>query len=545
MSLADAAASHFETLTQRTFYVVDTEYTNAPDGNHIVSIGIVPVVRGKRAPAADELYIEMNPGVPITAETSAIHGFTDAAVGKKRQFAFHAARILAKLNDPAGVFVCHTGVDVHVLRAELERLDERKTAGAPNIAVGLADLPDLPILDTSALPRQLRVPEVGNRTTIGLTRLADIYGLTNADPHHASSDARLTAAVLVKLLRAAATALRHDTLEDLLDEHARGTLRDPKVAIVTHRRGPSEPRVPTEHLALHTRPLLDPATPAEVDAWMAMAAECVQLRCRYLAGAAEVAGRENGHLLFDKVVTLLPTATEPGQAGTVLGALTRLIRSRGDKPALAHTRAVRWMTKNQPAITASTPCGESGSLACPDCRDHAGCPRDTIYQPVAEVATLGAAGELSEDRIGSVLLGRTQERGDRAIKKWSHTKVKAYMTWLVVDWERANGVRQVLIDRHLGWAMDYELHLVEPRLTLLLCHQYAARNQAEEAIALATSVLAARTSDTAYDELAEWQEWAVAALEQQARRARPRIIRAPRLARPDGRTNPNPYLTDR
>lgn len=119
------------------------------------------------------------------------------------------------------------------------------------------------------------------------------------------------------------------------------------------------------------------------------------------------------------------------------------------------------------------------------------------------------------------------------------------MTWLVIDWERTNGVRNVLIDRHRQWAMDYDLHLIEPRLTLLLCQQYAARNQAEDAIALAASVLAARTSDTVYDELAEWREWAVAALEQQARRARPRVIRAPRLARPDGRTNPSPYLTDR
>lgn len=49
MSLADAAASHFETLTQRTFYVVDTEYTNAPDGNHIISISGSVTARGEPA----------------------------------------------------------------------------------------------------------------------------------------------------------------------------------------------------------------------------------------------------------------------------------------------------------------------------------------------------------------------------------------------------------------------------------------------------------------------------------------------------------------
>ena len=60
-------------------------------------------------------------------------------------------------------------------------------------------------------------------------------------------------------------------------------------------------------------------------------------------------------------------------------------------------------------------------------------------------------------------------------------------------------------------------------------------------IAVAEQVLANRTTDTAYDELAQWREWAVAALQEQARRSVPRVIRQPRLARPDGRTNPNPY----
>ena len=45
-------------------------------------------------------------------------------------------------------------------------------------------------------------------------------------------------------------------------------------------------------------------------------AECVRLRCPHLRSEATLAAQENGAALFDPLVALLATATEPGQAGS-------------------------------------------------------------------------------------------------------------------------------------------------------------------------------------------------------------------------------------
>jgi hypothetical protein len=55
-------------------------------------------------------------------------------------------------------------------------------------------------------------------------------------------------------------------------------------------------------------------------------------------------------------------------------------------------------------------------------------------------------------------------------------------------------------------------------------------------------VLADRTTDPAYDELALWMTWHEQAAVAATRRQRPRAITHRRLARPEGRVNVNPYL---
>ncbi|MGZ4609959.1 MAG: 3'-5' exonuclease, partial [Actinomycetes bacterium] len=261
MTLTDAGFDLFQRLTARTFLVLDTEYTRDPDGDgdRIISVAVTPVVRGKRV-RDGELYREMNPGVAIDPRSTAVHGFTDADVARKRGFRHQAPAVLAALDVPDAVLVCHTGSDIRVLRRELERLDEAKNAGATSVTVGLADLPLLPIIDTSTLPRLLRYPGLGNRNVVSLATLCQLVHATNTDAHHARADARATADALVKLLLHAAGTFAYDDLDTLLADHARGTTHDPKLPGYIRSR-PQAPVIPADHLGRHDAPLTHAATP--------------------------------------------------------------------------------------------------------------------------------------------------------------------------------------------------------------------------------------------------------------------------------------------
>lgn len=547
MTLTEAGFDLFQQLTTRTFLVLDTEYTRDPDGDgdRIISLAITPVIGGKRV-REGELYVEMNPGVPIDPRSTAVHGFTTEAVARKRRFDHYAPAVLKALAVPDAVLVCHTGSDIRVLRRELERLDEAKAAGDSTVTVGLEQLPELPIIDTSTLPRLLRLPGVGQRGVVSLATLSQLVGVTNDEAHHARADARATADALVKLLLHAAGAFAYDSLDGLLADHARGTTRDPKLpGYIRSRR--EAPAVPAGHVIRHGAPLTHAGTPAERQAWVELAAECVRLRCPHLRAEATLAAQENGSALFDPLVALLPTATEPGTAGTLLGAVAALITAAGpgadppaSVPALAHTRALRWWAKIRPQVEASVPCERSGSRSCPDCWEGHGCPRDTLYQPVTRVAVLGERGRLTKKGINDRLFG---SRPDRRINAWPgiHPREAAYMAWLVFTFTTEED-RVLAANDYLAVAMAKDLHLLEPRLARVACQTLAESRGLAAARVLAEKVLATRSTDPAYDELALWMTWHEQAAVQAARRQAPRTITHPRLARPAGRVNHNPYL---
>jgi len=117
-------------------------------------------------------------------------------------------------------------------------------------------------------------------------------------------------------------------------------------------------------------------------AWVDLAAECVELRCQWLHDEVRVAAPDNGPRLLGRLVALLPTASQPGQTGTLLGAVYELIAPQdpGVKPAFAATRALRWWAIVRPVAAASKPCGDSNEEACPACRAGQPCPRDVMYQ---------------------------------------------------------------------------------------------------------------------------------------------------------------------
>lgn len=80
------------------------------------------------------------------------------------------------------------------------------------------------------------------------------------------------------------------------------------------------------------------------------------------------------------------------------------------------------------------------------------------------------------------------------------------------------------------------------RLAKVACQSIAESRSLAAAQEVATTVLASRTTDPAYDELELRMTWHEQAAVQAARAQAPRAITHPRLARPGGRVNHNPYL---
>ena len=544
--LTDAQYEMFEQLTTWTFYVVDTEYTSGPeqDGNHLISIAVVPVVVGRRSTKAD-FYREMNPGVPIDPKAGAVNGFTDAGVKGKRRFGFYAKQILDALGgpgavDPHAVFVAHTNSDIVVLRDELKRFDAARTPAEVAAWPALASLPDMPIIDTSTLPRLVALDGLGHRGTISLAGLCKLVGVRNKKPHDALSDARATADVLTELLAHAAKKASFGSVRELLDAHKRGTTGAPLGPAHIRSARTQHPVLPPAHVARHATPLDHHGTKEELLAWTDLATECVQLRCQMLRDEVRAAAPDNGPQLLDPLMALLPAATQPGQAGTLLGAVYQLIEPEEPdvEPAFAATRALRWWAVARPQVAASPPCGGSRQEACPACRSGEPCPRDILYQAVSEIAVLGTGKQLTRKRIDDYLLGNNEAR---KINNWpaNHPDAAAWMLWRAIVFEQnlglAHSMNRTEVAKKLG------LHLLEPRLTLMVCQELLDTFDLDEAVALAETVLARRTTDPGFDDLAAWLAWIKQSAAVEARAAKPRDIKFPRKARPVGRVSPNPY----
>ena len=542
-AMTDAQFAMFEQLAARPFLVLDTEYCADPsgDGHRLISMAITPVVRGRRGGRADgELYLVMNPGVAIDAKTSAIHGFTDADVARTRPFAHYAPALLRALSVPGAILVTHSSADVHVLRRELERLDEAAHAQGRLAPVGLSDLPNLPLVDTATLPVTVRYPGIGTRPRVSLQTLCELTGVRNAGAHHAREDARATAAALIRLLAHAARTFQHESIDALLARHDRGSTHAPPPFGYPTRPGRLGPSA--AHLARHVSPLTHAASPDERAAWLDLAAECVRLRCPHLRAEAALAAQANAHDLLDPLFALLPRASAHGQPGTLLGAIAALIEGGAphadptpSKPVLTVQTAMRWWVKRKKDVAASPPCADAGR--CPDCADGLGCPRDLLYQPITELAILAGKQSLTWDSVKDRLFGH---QDDRRINRWlaSHRREAAYMTWYAATWadEHHRNSEGMLKD-----ALERNLEAEEPRLALLLCEYVTEVRGYAAALDIARRALAAATTDPAYDELRTWTIWRDAAAHR-ASMAAPRVITHPRLARPAGRVNPNPYL---
>jgi DNA polymerase-3 subunit epsilon len=117
--------------------VLDLETTGVnPDLDHIVELTIARVKPGTFA--VQQLHTRVNPGVPIPAEASAIHGITDADVQDAPSFRTVAPLVLPLLAGADLVGYNHKRFDVRMIAAEYKACDLLNPCeGAKLIDVGL------------------------------------------------------------------------------------------------------------------------------------------------------------------------------------------------------------------------------------------------------------------------------------------------------------------------------------------------------------------------------------------------------------------------
>ena len=548
-TLTEAGERNFELLTSSTFYVVDAEFTATGDTartNSIISFAIVPVRQG-RIEMDDAKEWEMNPGVPISEESSAKHGFIDEAVKRKRRFDYCGPQILKALSEKNAVFVSHSNVDIHVLRAELTRLDARKTNGEA-VKIGLDDLPYLPIIDTSRFAQTISYPGIGSRGVIGLAALCKLTGISNEKPHNAKSDAKATAQVLLELLAFAAQEKAHSDLGELLRKHNAKTTHNPQPEIRFTDHLLTEPELPAAHLSKHETQWDHRASKAELSSWVALAAECAEHRCQWLLDDAIIFSELNAAALLaplpaplsSPLLALLPSLTAPGQAATLVGALCEVVdsRERSGGAGLLGSGAIRWWGKVTKILSELPRCGAELSERCPACRRGEICGIDRIHQVVAETALVGQGKKFDSDKRGDLF----RESHAARIRNWTprYPELAAYAAWFAIKKDIDLGA-QGQAQTNLGVSIELGLHQLEPRLALIVAEQMLNDAQAKDSLLLCDEVLSHRNTDPAFDEVVEWAKITRVGIEQQAKLISKPAPTHPRLSRPVGRVNPNPY----
>lgn len=565
----EALGEHlYDQLMDRVYFVVDTEYTAGPThdapaddepdlmaDNHVISLAIVPVFQGVPQ-GADAFYCVMKPAVPITPASTKVHKFDDESVAGEPPFAHWVDEILARFDynptlSAAGtaptrtpVWVSHATVDVHALRAELARYDASAAGRADPAGSSLARLHDLPILDTVTLGRDLGVMPAGREGLIKLRDLAALAKVPFEETHNALDDATATADCLLWLMRQAANTGRFDDLDSVLARHHRGTTRAPTGPSNVGKRSFTHPKLDAAHRDLHREPVERVADAEDLDAFLAMAHDCVALRCELLRPSVAATAPYNGPALLDPLVDLLAGCTEPGQAATLAGALAELIAGAADQPqpTLTARRALNWWTVHRARLAAAPGCGTEPTDACPDCRAGLSCPQVTLYQVVTDISVYGEKRSLDYKRIKNVLIGtRARPSEQSRYIKWhsNHPQEAAWLLYRAIAWEQEHAYGSAGL--HLHTASEFGSDLREPRLALLVAQAWVESGQIDEATALVTETLDRRIRDTAYADLDAWLTWSRVGLAPRDRSRRRGPIVRPNAARPDNRQNVNPF----
>jgi DNA polymerase-3 subunit epsilon len=168
---------------QSRWFVVDTETTGTQAGtDRIVELAAVVFERGAVVWKHSTL---VNPGIPIPAEASSIHGITDAMVADAPSIGDIAPAFLEAMKDVEVLVAYNAPFDVAFLRAELG-------PGWDDVVQHTLVVDPLDIV---------RMPEVGKfwkgKGRHRLGSVAQRYGITiEGDLHRAAADAVLAGHVL-------------------------------------------------------------------------------------------------------------------------------------------------------------------------------------------------------------------------------------------------------------------------------------------------------------------------------------------------------------
>jgi DNA polymerase III epsilon subunit family exonuclease len=175
--------------------VIDTETTgkDAARGDRIVEVAVVHCCDG----AVTERHgFLINPGIPIPAEASAVHGIRDEDVKDKPRFEALAPTLLKLLAGRVPV-AYNAGFDRGFLRAEFRRAGVAPSKGTdtpPALRLGLD------WIDPLLWARGLQVNVKGFK----LGEVAARVGIDLSNAHRATDDAEAAAKVLYALLQSEA-----------------------------------------------------------------------------------------------------------------------------------------------------------------------------------------------------------------------------------------------------------------------------------------------------------------------------------------------------
>jgi len=177
----------FTTVSRMRFVAFDFETTGlSPQSDRIVEIGAVAFRMIKeagswRADVDGEFSTLINPGRPIPAEVSAIHGIDDLSVSAAPNFAHAAIQFCSFLE--GAILVAHNApFDLGFLKAETAR-------------AGL-QVPQNPAYDTIAIAKTA----VSGLPSYSLKALASSFGIIQNAAHRGADDARVCMELFVKCL---------------------------------------------------------------------------------------------------------------------------------------------------------------------------------------------------------------------------------------------------------------------------------------------------------------------------------------------------------
>jgi DNA polymerase III epsilon subunit-like protein len=405
--------------------VIDTETIQPPDQPHrLVSLGVVTCREARITGTWSTL---VNAGFPVDDRTAEVHGLTDDVLADAPSFGSVADTLLAHLQPRDGetvVLVAHqAGFDVGVLCRELAAVNR--------------ELPELPVLDTMGrLPALLDVRPEGRSLDKLLAALGEA---PNPAPHDAVQDALATARAALVLLARAADA-GHDDLPALLDEVGAPTTGTVKEAGPGSRRGAAPaPVLPDGHVAGHAQLLGRRGGRRALTAWRAAVAECVSLRCGYLADRVAAGDRPADELLtvLTDVLDEVTAAGDIAGAATLIGAmLPQLAALPPVKRSYKSAAPMRFDTTWGPRLDALGRC--SSRDRCPACRRDEPCPLDLWRWHLAR----GALSDLSNNTARGFLHTNGAEAGTGVYDRWTRTGHQALAdeaVWLVYEFWRDGG----------------------------------------------------------------------------------------------------------